>query len=153
MAAVTRSFTLAIVCGLVLLPLFSAHGQSAAFTRACQKWIEQKGYSTDYIEQKTGSRQPGLASEWRGNVPVQSVQPGDVILIKLNRDAMHAALVEELRTTNAGISGVRVSEWNWGRLTDSRCLITENFGKANDRWLTADSIAYVWRPSLPLKPR
>src|ERR1043166_6770161 len=140
-------------CAIVFLCASLVLAQSPSFTRACQKWIDQKGYSTDYIEQKTGKRQPGLASERRGNLPVENVQRGDVGLIKLPREAMHAALVEEVRSASDTPSSVRVSEWNWGRMTDQRCLITENFAKTGERWLNLDSVALVWRPSLPLNPQ
>lgn len=138
--------------GLFFSPL--VHAQSPTFIKACQNWIDKKGYSTDYIEQKTGKRQPGLASEWRGNVPVEDVQPGDVILIRLSAaGAQHAALVDEVRKKADGtVSEIRLSEWNWGPMTDQRCLITENFGKLSPtRWITRDNVAHVWRPSLPPK--
>src|SRR5437870_6482026 len=98
--------------GFLCSPL--AHAQSPNFIKDCQHWIDKKGYSTDYIEQKTGKRQPGLASEWRGNVSVQDVQPGEVVLIRLRApEAMHAALVDEIRRNADGtISGIRISEWN-----------------------------------------
>jgi hypothetical protein len=133
--------------------LAAVHAQSPAFLRDCRNWIDKKGYSTDYIEQKTGKRQPGLASDWRGNLPVPDVAPGDVILIRLRvPGAMHAALVDEVRTNADGtVNSVRVSEWNWGPLTDQRCLVTENFGRLSPiRWIPLDAIAYVWRSSLPL---
>ncbi len=141
-------------CAIVFLCASLVLAQSPSFTRACQKWIDQKGYSTDYIEQKTGKRQPGLASEWRGNVAAQDAQPGDVLLIRISADgAQHAALVEQVRKNSDGtVNQMRVSEWNWGEMTDQRCFITENFGKlAPARWVNAASVAYVWRPTLPLQ--
>jgi len=130
------------------------HAQSAKFLADCRAWIEQKGYSTDYIEQKTGHRQPGLAGAWRGNVALDRVEPGDVVLVRLRAPgAMHAALVEEVRrqTPGGAVAAVRVSEWNWGKTTDQRCLITENFGRPTAaRWIDADAIAHVWRPGQPL---
>jgi len=92
-------------------------------------------------------------SEWRGNVSVQDVQPGDVMLIRLRAPgAMHAALVDEIRRNADGtISGIRISEWNWGPMTDQRCLVTEHFGRLSPpRSITLDTIALLWRPSLPL---
>ena len=144
---------MAIAWAVSLLWSDSVQAQSANFIRDCQKWIDQKGYSTDYIELKTGKRQPGLAGSWRGNIPAQNVQPGDVILLRLRvPGAMHAALVEEVRMTAGGaVSGVRVSEWNWGQMTDQRCLVTENFGRLSpERWIESEAIAQVWRTSLPL---
>ena len=127
-----------------------AHAQSPAFIRDCQPWIEKRGYSTDYIESKTGKSQGGLAGKWRGNVARETVRPGDVILIALSAPgAQHAALVEEVRTgADGAVSAVRVSEWNWGRMVEPRCMITETFGRlAPPRWVKIDSIAHVWRPS------
>ena len=143
-----------LACAMDVLCSPLAHAQSPNFIKACQSWIDKKDYSTDYIEQKNGKRQPGLASEWRGNIPVEDVQPGDVILIRLPvAGAMHAALADEVRRNADGsVSEIRLSEWNWGKMTDQRCLITENFGKLSPtRWITRDAIAQVWRTSLPLK--
>lgn len=156
MSGVVRDFghRIAVACALSVLWSSSGHAQSASFIRDCRHWIDKKGYSTDYIEQKTGKRQPGLAGEWRGNVPVQNVQPGDVALLRLKvPGAMHAALVEEVRQNPGGtVSRMRVSEWNWGRMTDQRCLVTENFGRlAPPRWIELDAVAQVWRTSLPLR--
>ena len=143
-----------VACSLAVLSYTAVHAQSANFLRDCQEWIDKKGYSTDYIEQKIGKRQRGLASAWRGNVAVREVQPGDVVLIALSAPgAQHAALAEEVRKNSDGsVSAVRVSEWNWGRTTNERCLITENFGRlAPERWINLSSIAQVWRPSAPLR--
>lgn len=147
-----RSITVAWVTSL--LGSNPVHAQSASFIRDCQKWIDKKGYSTDYIEQKTGKRQSGLASSWRGNVRVQGVQPGDVVLVRLRvPGAMHAAFVEEVRRNAAGaVSTIRLSEWNWGRMINQRCLVTETFGQlSSGRWINLDDVAQVWRTSLPLQ--
>ena len=126
-----------------------AHAQSDRFQRDCANWIEQKGYSTDYVEQRTGKRQPGLANGWRGNREVQDIEPGDVVLVTLRAaNAKHAAVAEEIaRDRSNRVVRVRVSEWNWGKTTDTRCLVTENFGKlARPRWIPAEEIAAVWHP-------
>ncbi len=144
--------SVAVACAMSLLWMDSGHAQSESFIRDCQKWIGQKGYSTDYIEQKTGKRQPGLAGSWRGNIPAQDVQRGDVVLLPLRvPGAMHAALVEDIRKSADGaVSAILISEWNWGRMTDQRCLVTENFGRLSPpRWIGLEAVAQVWRPSLP----
>ena len=56
-----------------------AYTQSDNFIKECRQWIDKKGYSTDYIEEKLGKRQAGMASSWRGNVAVADVQAGDVV--------------------------------------------------------------------------
>ena len=142
-----------VAAAILLVSPAAARAQSASFLADCKRYIDQKGYSTDYIEEKTGKRQPGLAAAWRGNVAVREVQPGDVVLIRLRvPGAMHAALAEEIaRKSDGTVERIRVSEWNWGRTTDARCLVTENFGRlAPERWVDPDAVAYVWRPSLPL---
>ena len=146
----------ALGCAMALPCSSLLYAQSPAFIKACQSWIDKRGYSTDYIEQKTGRRQSGLASEWRGNIQLEDLQPGDVVLIRLPAPgAMHAALADEVRRNEDGtVSGIRLSEWNWGKMTDKQCLITENFGKLSPaRWITRDVVAHVWRPSLPLPER
>lgn len=132
----------------------AAHAQSESFKRDCQQWIDKKGYSTDYIEQKIGKRQPGLAGAWRGNISVEDVQPGDVVLLRLERPgAQHAAFVEEVRRGPDGaVRALHLSEWNWGRATDERCLVSETFGRlAPRRWIDLAAVAQVWRPDLPLR--
>ena len=141
------------ICSALSLWSTAAHAQSANFLKDCQQWIEKKGYSSDYIEQKLGKRQRGLPGSWRGNVAVRDVQAGDVALIALPAaGAQHAAYVEEVRrNAERAVTGIRISEWNWGPTTNTRCLITENFGKpAPERWIESSSVAAVWRPSLPV---
>jgi hypothetical protein len=140
---------LALATGAVAVPA-AAHAQSASFLRDCREWIDKKGYSTDYIEQKTGKRQPGMASGWTGNVATGDVRAGDVALIRIRgTDAQHAAYVEEVRKSTDGTTSLRLSEWNWGPMTNQRCLVTENFGKlASGRWVALEAVAQVWRPSL-----
>jgi hypothetical protein len=150
MASLTAAWSRVLFAASLLWPA-SAPAQSANFIRDCQSWIERRGYSTDYIEAKTGRRQPGLASSWRGNIQPRDVRPGDVVLLRLRAPgAMHAAYVEEVRKSADGaLDGIRVSEWNWGRMSDARCLVTENFGRlAPPRWIELSAVAHVWRPSL-----
>jgi hypothetical protein len=135
----------------VLIGLASGvHAQSQDFIQDCRAYIDRKGYSSDYIEQKVGKRQRGLPSRWRGNVPVAQVQAGDVVLIALRQPgAQHAAYVEEVRKDADGsVQSLRLSEWNWGRMVDQRCFVTENFGRlAPERWIPLSAVAGVWRPS------
>jgi hypothetical protein len=131
----------------------AVYAQSASFVRDCKEWIDKKGYSTDYIEHKIGKRQRGLAGSWRGNVLVREVQAGDVVLIALSTPgAQHVAFAEEVRrNTDGTVSAIRLSEWNWGRTTNGRCLVTENFGRlAPERWIDLGNVAQVWRPNQPL---
>ena len=101
-----RSITVAWVTSL--LGSNPVHAQSASFIRDCQKWIDKKGYSTDYIEQKTGKRQSGLASSWRGNVRVQGIQPGDVVLVRLR---VPGACTQLLSKRSAGTPPARSARY------------------------------------------
>ena len=132
----------------------SAQKADFKFERDCADWIEKHGYSTDYIKLKTGKRQRGAAAEWRGNVEVKEVQPGDVVLsyMKDKDKAMRVAYVDEVRRNPDGSPGaVLVSEWNDGPYINEACNATDHFGRASaPRPITIDAVVRVWRPSLPL---
>ncbi|MDB5825881.1 MAG: hypothetical protein JWQ73_101 [Variovorax sp.] len=143
----------ALMCGTASGPL---HAQDAFdFNRDCAKWLEQKGYSTDYIQQKVGARQRGFAQHWQGNVEPKDVQPGDVVIAFVGHKGknMRVAYVEDVRRDADGNSGaVFVTEWNQGKYTDERCFVTDHFGRLSEsKPLTIGTIDRVWRPSLPIK--
>jgi hypothetical protein len=127
------------------------------FDRDCAKWIERKGYSIDYIEQKTGQRQPGWSENWRSNVDVSQIQPGDVAiyLVPDKGKSSRVAYVEAVRRNpDGGPATVVVSEWNLGKYIDERCMISDHFGRLSlSKPMDIDMIVKVWRPSLPLPPR
>lgn len=142
-----------LVLGAASGPLHAQDG--FVFNRDCAKWLEQKGYSTDYIQQKVGTRQRGFAQNWQGNVEPKDVQPGDVVIafIRQKGQNMRVAYVEEVRRNADGTSGaVFVTEWNQGKYTDERCFVTDHFGRLSEsKPMTVGTIDKVWRPSLPLK--
>ncbi len=140
----------AMLAGAVLaLP---AQAQEFSFQRDCASWVEQHGYSVDYIKLKTGKRQTGPIDGWRGNVDTKDVQPGDVVLTRLREKSrlMRVSYVEDIRRNADGSPGaILVSEWNEGRYTDERCLVTDHFGVASSRAVPVGEVVRVWRPSLP----
>jgi|SRR5450755_1515679 hypothetical protein len=142
------------LAALLCFTAAAAAVQEFNFQRDCALWIEKHGYSTDYIRQKVGKRQPGTADAWRGNVAVKDVQPGDVVLtlIREKGRSMRASYVEDVRRNADGSPGaVFVSEWNEGRYIDERCFVTDHFGLLSPpRPITIPAIVRVWRPSLPL---
>lgn len=74
-----RVFAVLPLC-LALCAGVSSNVNAQTFAEKCKSWIEKKGDSTDYIESKTGKRQPGMAPQWTDNVEAEAVQIGDVFL-------------------------------------------------------------------------
>lgn len=143
--------TLAAV-GLVLA---TTNANGLDFQRDCAKWIEQHGFSADYIKLKTGKRQRGTPEGWRGNVAAKDVQPGDVVITTIKDKAPHlrVSYVEEVRANGDGSAGaVVVTEWNEGKYVDEPCFVSDHFGRDSGlRSIPVDTLVRVWRPSLPLK--
>ena len=142
---------------MALLPLCLAlcGGASAqSFAEKCKSWIEKKGYSTDYIEAKTGKRQPGLAPQWKGNIDAADVQVGDVVFgyVANSTTAQRVALVDEVELKDGKPIAVIYSEWNQGsRYNERDCFVTDKFGLPTSGRLPVPAILRVWRPSLPLQ--
>jgi hypothetical protein len=145
---------LVAMLGALALPAAAQGAGDFNFSRDCSDWLDKKGYSADYIEQKTGKRQQGFPKDWRGNVEPRDVQPGDVVISYIVRKgaSMRVAYVDEVRRNADGSAGaVFVSEWNWGKYTDERCFVTDHFGRlSNGPPILVEAIGKVWRPSLPL---
>jgi len=128
-----------------------AQGQDTPkFDRECAEWIAKKGYSPDYIEQRTGERQTGMARNWRPNIELEELAPGDVVLQGVDTPdgrGQRVAMVEEvLKRKDGSIRAVRVSEMNLGKLVEPRCHVTENFGKVTMRTIALDRLRSAWRP-------
>ncbi len=139
-----------LVCGSAMV---GAHAQTFAID--CKEWIDKKGYSTDYIEAKTGKRQPGLAPQWKGNVAADEVQAGDVVFsyVEGSTTAQRVALVDEVILADGKPAAVIYSEWNYGkRYNNAKCFVTDKFGLTTGGRLPVPAILRVWRPSLPLNP-
>ena len=146
------SFTRFVVA-LSLWLVFGATANAQSFAEKCKSWIEKKGYSSDYIETKTGKRQPGFAAQWKGNVEPADVQVGDVVFtyVPNSTTAQRATMVDEVVTSDGKVTAVIYSEWNQGkRFTDRDCLVTDTFGLPTSGRLPVPAILRVWRPSLPL---
>ena len=56
----------ATAAAVLMVALVSPALAQSDFATRCKQWIDKKGYSTDYIEHKTGKRQPGLGPRWKG---------------------------------------------------------------------------------------
>src|SRR5664279_3728116 len=145
---------IALVLAALVALAPAARGQAVVFDRDCAKWIEQHGYSVDYIKLKTGKRQRGVAETWRGNVEPKDAQPGDVAMsyIKDKGRHMRVAYVEDVhKNADGSTAAVVISEWNMGRYIDEPCYVTDHFGRDSGRKvLSVDGFVRVWRPSRPL---
>jgi hypothetical protein len=85
------SFTVAL---LLLAGVFDSANVSAQPRRFgspewiehCKRWIDQKAYAVDYIEEKTGKRQPSFSVEWKGNVKREEARVSDVAIVLRKMD-------------------------------------------------------------------
>lgn len=127
-----------------------ALAQGVRFQRECADWIAKKGYSVDYIEQRTGERPAGnMAGDWRSNLEPKDAQPGDVVLIYIDdasARSQRAEVVDEvLRHADGSIRAFRTSSMNIGKLVDAACHVTDNFGKVTQRTVNFDRVARARR--------
>ena len=73
-----RVFAVLPLC-LAVCAGVSSNVNAQTFAEKCKSWIEKKNDSTDYIESKTGKRQPSMAPQWTDNVELEAVQVGNVV--------------------------------------------------------------------------
>lgn len=136
-------------------PDAAAQGGAARFMRDCAAWIEKKGYSVDYIEQRTGTRPSGnLAQDWVSNLDPQEAGPGDVVFVYVDSAsarAQRAEVVDAVLKDEAGrIRAFLTSSMNVGRLVEPACSVTDRFGVVTQRELPFERIVRAWRP--PKRP-
>jgi len=144
-----RALLFAAFAALSILPTAQAQ-ESGRFERDCREWIDRRGYSPDYIEQRTGLRQAGMGRNWRPNTELKDLAAGDVVLQGIDSTdgrGQRVAIVEAvLRHPDGSIRAVRVSEMNLGKMVEPRCHVTENFGKVTTRTIPVDRLRSAWRP-------
>lgn len=130
----------------------AAHAQdNARFMRQCADWVAKKGYSVDYIEQRTGERPSGnMAQNWRSNLDPKDAAPGDVVFVGVDTadgKGQRAEVVEEVtRNADGSIKSFRTSSMNIGKTVEAECHVTENFGKVTTRRVAFDRVVRAWRP-------
>jgi hypothetical protein len=134
-----------LVC---LLPSFAWAQASSGFVNRCAEWIAKKGYSVDYIEQRTGQRPRGnMAADWRANLEPANLKPGDVVFLSSGNSGQRAEVVDELLRDAAGaIAELKTSSMNNGKMLEPSCQITENFGKVTQRVVKFAAVVRAWRP-------
>ena len=131
---------------------------SAEWLEHCKRWIERKGYPVDYVEQRTGKRQPGFAGSWKGNVRPDEARAGDVAIVSLprgdGRPEVGAAVIESVEPP-AGSSGAFLTISAMGLMgsawSDPECFVADTFGRVVGGRIQLSSVTRVWRPSLPLE--
>lgn len=144
---------------ILMLPLcwaLCATASAQSFAEKCKDYVEKKGYSADYIESKTGKRQPGPAARWKSNIELSDLKVGDVVFAYLRDaggNAQRVAMVDEVIAGADGkATAVIISEWNFGkRFTDKDCFVTDKFGLPTSTREPVAAILRAWRPSLPLQ--
>ncbi len=141
-----------LACSLMAAVAPAAHAQdNARFMRNCAEWVAKKGYSVDYIEQRTGERPSGnMAQDWRANLDPKDAMPGDVVFIgvdSIDGKGQRAEVVEAVgRNPDGSIKGFRTSSMNIGKTVEPQCHITENFGKVTVRRVAFERVIRAWRP-------
>ena len=148
----------AAATAVLMVALVSPALAQSDFATRCKQWIDKKGYSTDYIEHKTGKRQPGLGPRWKGNVALADVQVGDVVISSIaggfGGGGERVGYVEEVDKGSDGTpSAVFITEWNAGRrFLDRECNVSDQFGQTSTKTrIPMATVLRVWRPSLPLE--
>lgn len=131
-----------------LLPTLAWAQANSGFVNRCAEWIAKKGYSVDYIEQRTGQRPRGnMAADWRANLEPADVKPGDVVFLSSGNTGQRAEVVDEvLRDATGAIAEVKTSSMNHGKMLEPSCQITENFGKVTQRVVKFTAVMRAWRP-------
>ena len=147
-----HSGLLTALATILLGPTPDARAQdNARFIKRCGEWVAKKGYSVDYIEQRTGERPSGnMAQNWRSNLDPKDAAPGDVVFIGVDGGdgkGQRAEVVEEVsRDVDGSIKSFRTSSMNIGKSVEAECHVTENFGKVTTRRVAFDRVIRAWRP-------
>ena len=138
----------ALVAALVAFAPCEARAQGAGdFTSRCASWIAKKGYSRDYIAQRTGTYPP-LRTRWHDNIRAEELRPGDVVVETIWPG--HVAIVESVERDAAGKPvRLEVTSFNHGDgrgWIDRDCEVTKTFGVATNHWITMAETDGYWRP-------
>jgi len=137
---------------LGIAPVHAADGNK--WMRDCTEWVEKKGYSVDYVEQRTGVRpNANMARDWVPNLDPKDVQRDDVVFLRIEAADPHAQRVEVvdevLHADDGTIRAFKTSSMNIGKMVEPKCHVTENFGKVRRRTVTFERVIGAWRPTKP----
>jgi len=128
--------------------------EGAKWMRDCSQWIEKKGYSVDYIEQRVGVRpNANMARDWVHNLAPRDAGPNDVVFLRVDstdNKAQRVEVVDEvIRAADGSITAFKTSSMNTGKMVEPYCRVTENFGKVRRRTVAFDQVIGAWRPAKP----
>jgi len=132
----------------------AAAAEGSKWMRDCSEWIEKKGYSVDYVEQRTGVRPNGnMARDWVYNLAPKDAGPNDVVFLRVestDNKAQRVEVVDEvIRAADGSITAFKTSSMNIGKMVEPACRITENFGKVRRRTVAFDQVIGAWRAPKP----
>jgi len=138
------------LCGVVLAA-GPVRADNTKWTRDCAEWIDKKGYSVDYIEQRTGQRPAGtMARDWRPNLEAKDAVPDDVVFLRVDSadgQGQRVEVVDEVvKAPDGTVRAFKTSSMNIGKMVEPKCHVTENFGKVRKRTVAFDRVLGAWRP-------
>jgi hypothetical protein len=145
-----------VVCVVTLVlgvaPLHAADGNK--WMRDCSEWVEKKGYSVDYIEQRVGVRpNANMARDWVPNLDPKDATRDDVVFLRIEAAdgrAQRVEVVDEVvRADDGSIRAFKTSSMNIGKMVEPKCHITENFGKVRRRTVSFEQVIGAWRSAKP----
>ena len=131
----------------------AAHAQAAdhsKWQRECAEWIQKKGYSVDYIEERTGQRPSGtMARDWMPNLEAKDARANDVVFLRVDSadgQGQRVEVIDEVVSAADGsVRAFKTSSMNIGKMVEPKCHITENFGKVRKRTVAIDRVIGAWR--------
>ena len=137
---------------LVVVPVHAADGNK--WMRDCSEWVEKKGYSVDYVEQRTGVRpNANMARDWVPNLDPKDATRDDVVFLRVEAAdgrAQRVEVVDEvIRADDGTIRAFKTSSMNIGKMVEPKCHITENFGKVRRRTVNFEQVIGAWRSTKP----
>ena len=137
------------VLGIILMLATLTGSVTSTPTSAadCSRYFG-RGYCTDYVALRIGKRQRGDAGSWQANRSSNQGQPGDVFIQHIGNFG-HVGVIERVlyRPYTAIPAAYEVSEMNYGPIwVDSRCAVTNNFGRVTRRIVPVSAVAGIWHP-------
>ena len=149
--AFTRVGVQLLLAALALLAAPAHAADRAKWLRDCAEWVDKKGYSVDYIEQRTGVRpNENMARDWVPNLDPKEAAPNDVVFLRVDTadgQGQRVEVIDEvLKSADGSIRAFKTSSMNIGRTVEPKCHVTENFGKVRKRSVAFDRVLGAWRP-------